>query len=277
MSSPLCRSIATLIGAAFLGALLLAAVVQIVLSQTGGSPHGEPGACTDCHLTNPQEATSPGERVKLVKDVDTICRQCHTMDPGLSHPSNMVAGKKPPEELPLDWAGKITCATCHYMHGKGHSNATGYRIRTEKIGRVFCQQCHDDLANGGKGSHGGSFDRSHLAGDRSKIGSLFDDLSVQCLGCHDGTVAQAKAVSEESNRASWEHTQIGLSHPIGVDYPPRNSTKSQYRPAQSLDPRIRLFDGKLGCCSCHEPYKKEGHGLVMSNQKSALCLGCHLK
>jgi predicted CXXCH cytochrome family protein len=36
-----------------------------------------------------------------------------------------------------------------------------------------------------------------------------------------------------------------------------------------------LFDGNLGCGSCHSAYSKEPHLLVMNNRGSKLCLSCH--
>ncbi|MBI5095233.1 MAG: cytochrome c3 family protein [Candidatus Hydrogenedentes bacterium] len=264
---------------AFLGISAILAISSVVMSKSGTSPHDGAGTCSDCHLDDPEKGLVEGERVKLVKDVDTICRQCHKVDTGLTHPTNVLAAKKPPSEFPLDWAGKITCATCHYMHSKGHTNVTGNMIRGEAAGRALCERCHDDLMKATQGSHSGMLDKSHMGNvrDKASAGALFDDMSVQCLGCHDGTLAQAKSVGEEENGMSWQHTRIGLSHPIGVDYPPRTGRANQYRHVASLDPRIRLFGGKLGCCSCHELYSKQKHGLVMSNERSALCLQCHLK
>jgi predicted CXXCH cytochrome family protein len=46
-------------------------------------------------------------------------------------------------------------------------------------------------------------------------------------------------------------------------------------PQSALDPRIRLFDNKVTCGSCHSSYSDQDHELVMSNLGSKLCLGCH--
>ena len=43
----------------------------------------------------------------------------------------------------------------------------------------------------------------------------------------------------------------------------------------SLDRRIRLFNGRVECSSCHSPYSDEASLLVMPNRQSALCLSCH--
>jgi len=38
-----------------------------------------------------------------------------------------------------------------------------------------------------------------------------------------------------------------------------------------------LFDGKVGCLSCHNPYGDKKYSLVMENKRSGLCLACHRK
>jgi predicted CXXCH cytochrome family protein len=42
-------------------------------------------------------------------------------------------------------------------------------------------------------------------------------------------------------------------------------------------PQIRLFDGRLGCGSCHSLYSQQQKKLVMSNQNGKLCIKCHNK
>lgn len=260
-------------------AIALPVLTKIVARQLGNSPHDGQGTCADCHVNDPEKAANEHEKVILVKDIDAVCKDCHKVDEGLSHPSNIPATGKFAEELPLDWAGRITCATCHYMHRGGHADATGYMIRTEKVGRAFCEQCHNDLSDRAQGKHGATMDKSHIGGARWKKddGTLFDEVSLQCLGCHDGTVARSSSTEVAGFGATWQHSQIGPSHPIGVEYPQSGVGARQYRSVAMLDRRIRLFDGKLGCCSCHEPYSRQNHGLVMSNERSALCLECHLK
>jgi predicted CXXCH cytochrome family protein len=47
------------------------------------------------------------------------------------------------------------------------------------------------------------------------------------------------------------------------------------RPESALDRRVRLFDRRVGCGSCHSPYAEGRALLVMSNVRSRLCLSCH--
>jgi predicted CXXCH cytochrome family protein len=85
----------------------------------------------------------------------------------------------------------------------------------------------------------------------------------------------ASGVGERYGRggpASFE--RMTSRHPIGAEQHPRGPGDNLVHP-NSLDPRIRLFDGRVGCGSCHSPYAREHALLVMSNDRSALCLSCH--
>lgn len=259
--------------------LALLVAVERVMSLPGPSPHDGEGNCASCHLHDPDSAEDEASRVLLIRDVDILCQECHRDESGLSHPSNIQVFEKTPEEFPLDWAGRITCATCHYTHRQNRPDVTGYLIRSETMGRRFCQQCHDALPSRGAGKHSAALDRSHLAGmnpERAGRG-LLDEGSLQCLGCHDGSIATSSSITTSTRGGgSWNHLgSAGLTHPIGVDYPPKSAKARGYRPAASLDRRIRLYNGKVGCGSCHEPYSQSKHGLVMDNTGSALCLECH--
>jgi predicted CXXCH cytochrome family protein len=52
---------------------------------------------------------------------------------------------------------------------------------------------------------------------------------------------------------------------------------NEYRPAGMLDKNISLFDGKVGCGTCHNIYSQIRNLLVLDNARSKLCLECHLK
>ena len=96
--------------------------------------------------------------------------------------------------------------------------------------------------------------------------------SFHCLACHDGTVA--REAFSVTGSAAKPAPSGGRGHPVDVPYPTWND---HFRPAASLDPRLVLSDGCVSCVTCHggaDPAKKR---LSVPNDRSALCLCCHLK
>ena len=43
----------------------------------------------------------------------------------------------------------------------------------------------------------------------------------------------------------------------------------------TLDQRIKLEEGKIGCLSCHTPSSTESKMLVLPNSRRGLCVSCH--
>jgi predicted CXXCH cytochrome family protein len=178
-----------------------------------------------------------------------------------------------PRDLPLV-DGRIACTTCHDA-APAHSTvqATGALLRGEPA--TLCAACHDGAGPGSRSSHASAVSRAHLhwpeAAGRSRIRSAsLDPESASCVSCHDGTVASLAAPREPRTAMR----PLAGEHPIGVEQR-RRWPDDHLRPAEALDPRIRLFDGRVGCGSCHSPYAGREAMLVMSNDRSRLCLSCH--
>lgn len=91
-------------------------------------------------------------------------------------------------------------------------------------------------------------------------GQELDPTSKNCITCHDGTYASSVSI----NAGTWQHSGgMGTSrldnskHPIGIDYEvsrKKYGRKTDLRPINLVDKRLHLFDGKLGCGTCHNPY-----------------------
>jgi len=112
-----------------------------------------------------------------------------------------------------------------------------------------------------------------------------DGESRKCLECHEGYY-------HEGPPPGVSHGD-GAEHAIAVDYAQLSSTNPSLEDPSALDPALRLFDGMIGCATCHVPYNEYDHlmlskkraeepdipdpMLVMDNTGSALCTGCHLK
>lgn len=236
------------------------------------SYHSFDGRCISCHLTNPDEN---GEKLLFTKDLSLLCLNCHKDAVRVSHPVDMKPTMEIPKDFLLDRKGNITCNTCHTTHKAGYGK---YHIRVASIGEPFCRNCHLMLEDGAA-LHQGSIGSAHMGRSvasryiSGNFGVALDDLSLRCLMCHDGSLGNEALVTQLKS-GEYEHgSDIGLSHPIGIPY----SRTPAYKSIQKLSPEIRLFNGRIGCGTCHNPYGKRHFELVMSNEYSALCFACHNK
>ena len=146
--------------------------------------------------------------------------------------------------------------------------------------------CHDDLDSEMHTHLDGFGPRKHQPGERPgsppmSAGVGLDKLSIKCLSCHDAVFAKDSPLANPVvTRETYMHniSALGLSHPIGMSYV---DTKLKYfgayRDIVDLPKEIKLFDNAVGCGSCHSLYSKLHYELVMSNDGSRLCLGCHVK
>jgi hypothetical protein len=118
--------------------------------------------CLYCHKKKPDELTDSFQEVKLLGDPLTLCQRCHMKS--ANHPANanhlvmpslnILSKIKETERqydviFPLDYNGKIFCATCHNPHQKGviPSERIGARVAGSEFGQRFpgkiCLACHE--------------------------------------------------------------------------------------------------------------------------------------
>jgi predicted CXXCH cytochrome family protein len=205
------------------------------------------------------------------------CARCHDFEPAFSHPIDVRPSMAVPAHMPLEH-GRMTCTTCHNVA----LGSTGLLRGDASLGPGFCVQCHDSARGPSSDIHAFATDRAHLATSRDRpSGSAWrtmrpDDESATCLGCHDGATASAAQVRVPIPGAGPGPASrlLGEQHPIGVVQRVRGVGDTLRHPHE-IDPLVRLFDGRVGCGSCHSPYAPNDHLLVMSNQRSQLCLSCH--
>lgn len=262
--------------AAAIAAVAIAAAAALSFSEWK-SYHDFTNRCLDCHISRPSPEGGP---VTVSKDINRMCNSCHSAEQELSHPVGMKPSMNVPQAMPLDWKGEMTCLTCHTAHKRGFG---GFHLRTPATGVGFCVLCHGDLD---EQLHKVSVGSAHVgeASTQSAAGwepfEGLDDLSLRCLACHDAITAKDSLVENLSIKRDIFHNSnsIGVSHPIGVSYfETRRKYRGAYRPVEKLPKQIKLFNGIVGCATCHNPYSKRHDELVMSNEGSALCLGCHIK
>ncbi len=235
------------------------------------SNHDFVGRCNGCHLSTPEK----GDKIRFSRSINFLCLECHDGADDNSHPTGMVPTMRIPDGFILDWNGKMTCVTCH----DPHSPASNQYLRTEMRGRDFCNLCHQGLMPM-QNPHIGTVSIAHskrgIYDDNSSFSQILDRVSLECLGCHDGVIA-SDASYKIVDTETVTYQRDGLSHPIGMDYRKAALRDRELRPVEALSPYIALYDGKVGCASCHNPYSGQHRMLTMNNVGSALCLECHIK
>lgn len=248
--------------------LLILAGIGAVVYGLSGDPHEFlPGDCAICHV---DEKNDP---LLLRTPVTQACEKCHENIREIqSHPTDIYPSMEIPEDMLLV-DGMLTCITCHYSHPRKKKQFVKkqYFLRRFVRGPLFCNICHELNDKGHvifANLHSGKFTET----DRSMS---LDRMSVECIECHDRYINEP---TDFIGVGTWEHTGGKTSHPIGVRYgQSKMSERRFYRPKSMLPKGVRLFDGKVGCGTCHNIYSKIKNMLVMDNTGSRLCLECHIK
>ncbi|MBN1956896.1 MAG: hypothetical protein JXQ81_03260 [Desulfuromonadales bacterium] len=262
------RAVFTCLFGLSLGSLLFGVVIWGSLTDRG---HDFTGRCESCHLSQPQA----GEPGRFARSISFLCLECHNVPRDNSHPIGIVPSMPVPDGFRLDWSGKMTCVTCH----DPHASAANQYLRTEARGRDFCSLCHRGLMpmqDPHLGTVSIAHSKSGVYHENAAMTQILDRVSLECLSCHDGVIASDasyKIVGEDA----LTYQRDGLSHPIGMDYRRATLKDRELRPVETLSPYIALYDGKVGCASCHNPYSSQHRMLTMNNSGSALCLECHIK
>jgi predicted CXXCH cytochrome family protein len=245
-----------------------------MLRSESTDPHNS--SCPACHRGEPK----PGA-AQLTRDISRVCVDCHARSKATSHPVGMVPSMTVPDDLHLDARGRMTCATCHDTHQVRTGDHALYPslLRRPQAGRALCVACHRTMgAPNAKVLHSLVEASAHrgprLLRDDSGAGFI-DRVSMECLGCHDGSVATGGQTMAAMGGLFDHGGEVGVTHPIGMDYARSAMLNRSLAPAQELDPAVRLFGGMVGCCSCHDPFSTSKHQLVMDNAGSKLCLQCH--
>ncbi len=264
-------------------ALLLCAVfICIVIYSMQTEPH-KFRECLSCHLADPSGKILEHQ---LTAPVTTLCEPCHEkiLTEGYQHPVDVRPQNiRVPADMPLSSGGEITCSTCHDIHASYFTpyDTPSHYLRRYEGGKDFCGVCHGSSI-GGKRGHATTLGESHFFSKYTVTNSSLgiDAMSKNCISCHDGSYASSASIQS----GIWSHRRDFIrhdngSHPIGVVYEAARKgegLKTDLKPLAMVDRRIRFFDGKVGCGSCHDPYSSIEKRLVMSDQGSKLCLACHI-
>jgi len=254
--------------------LFIILYLSVLLAVSNFKVHGFRGQCLMCHVDIPVSDKKNGG-LMFVDEIDKLCDKCHKNIKEKSHPINVKPDKDIPLAMHLDKNGRLTCSTCHDVHKqtktKNSAELSGL-LWGHVTGRAFCALCHNRDILDADWKHQTTIPYAHPYGKlaQNPSGGLLDKYSIECLACHDNTISKFPQVQVQ--QGLWQHGASD-SHPVGVNYPRSND----FIYPESLPNDIRLFDGKIGCLSCHEIYSRRKNMLVINNKKSVLCLSCHKK
>lgn len=124
-------------------AVLLALVAGVAAARraTGENVHRPDADCRTCHTADAAalKRNPAAARTALAPNLEATCNRCHGAQ-GPSHKTNIAAKPGVPPNLPLSVDGRITCATCHFMHGE--NNAFGDFLRLNNRRGGLCLSCH---------------------------------------------------------------------------------------------------------------------------------------
>ena len=223
--------------------------------------------CEMCHLDADKD---PGS---LKPMSNSRCTGCHAdLKQSQPHPVDISPNTLLPDEMPLV-NGKLGCITCHFFHpfSDKYKNRSGNLLRKPGRGVIFCASCHriDEKEHV-------VFENIHRDSYRlSARNSSLDTYTLQCVECHDRYLDRSFGFDGAGKRSRFSRRS---NHPVGVSLA-QVSAKNPlgFNHPYSLPQNLRLFNGKIGCGTCHNAFSKDKSMLVMSNWRSRLCLKCHIK
>jgi len=222
--------------------------------------------CVLCHV---DEKNDP---MNLKPSITQACAACHrNLEEVQSHPTDINPTLAIPEDMLLI-NGKLTCITCHYGHPQKKQQfiENKFYLRRMVRGPFFCNICHELDEKGHIVFSDVHTGRYKVTDFKTRI----DKMSIECIGCHDKYLNDPGDIV---GAGMWEHSNKN-SHVIGISYENISSKKRrEFRAPGLLRKEMLLFDGKIGCGTCHSIYSKSRGMLVMDNNGSALCVECHIK
>ena len=269
---------------AFMVLLILMPQICPAESSTEDNPHHFQAPCGNCHKLADTTDTVENKTVgPLYREINQACQSgCHDIDSPLSHPVGIKNNGYVPPDMPLDDKGWITCLTCHDELNKLNSFPAYLR---KASGRELCASCHQNTGGtAGMRSHWQFTTKAHLQNNKlgsskesAKIANGIDLESYTCLSCHDDKTVVIPGENETAfeKKLRWKNMS---DHPIGMTYETRAYRKSNdYNIPLTIDNRIRFFNGRMGCGSCHNLYNNEKNNLALSSDNGVLCRQCHIR
>ena len=267
-------------------------------------------ACAICHYRWIETFFVEGKGTDLVeyqseKVVATpdMCFSCHDgsikdsrakLDEASGHKIN----KKPPSHMkipeifPLDEKGRMQCSTCHTAHGVQGGPDSGETIfmRTSNKNSAMCRMCHPP-ADGGmaSGNHPAGIMKRKVPAKLVSLGAMTDQEKneIFCQTCHvaHGSPYESFLIEAAGNSTLCLdcHEDKNIFGPEGerrpfhvINVPPQKAKI----PAEFINKGAKTgYQGSITCLTCHKVHMnktQEPSLLIMGNEKSSLCLACHV-
>lgn len=181
------------------------------------------------------------------------------------------------------------------VHNLSVSGPGTFKAQSETEICIFCHAPHKGSGNTPLWNRPDPTSTYTLYSSSTAQGSLGQPTgaSLQCLSCHDGTIALGNVVSRgttisfaggndfipSSNRANLS-TDLSDDHPVSFPYTSSLAAQDgELNDPSALPSAIHLESGNiLQCTACHNPHDNSlGNFLVLTNQNSVLCVACHNK
>jgi predicted CXXCH cytochrome family protein len=166
------------------------------------------------------------------------------------------------------------CAGCHSFHEPGLiKTAVGdIRAGAARLAGALpghCAACHAE------GSSLGDLSPAHrtAAGLYHRDAAQLAEASPSqgCLNCHAAGTDSPWLRETDGQMLTFN---LHATHPLGVAVV-AGSGSDERTLRTDLDPRLRLFDGRIECQTCHSLTAATADLLVPFEQPYDLCLGCH--
>lgn len=251
---------------ALVAILVLAATsaTAVAADRTGAQ---EPHAGISCSLCHGRSVT----RAALAADGlgpdprSRACRECH----GTTGLRSSGAGAA----LGFHADPAADCVGCHAFHEPGRVRTaagdvhTGSRLTPATSGH--CAACHAD------GADLANLSPAHRAAaglyHRNAAALAGQTPSEACLNCHAAGTGSSWLRETGGRMLTFNRH---ASHPLGIEVI-AGSGRDERSLRADLDPRLRLFEGRLECQTCHSLTAATPDLLVPFEQPYDLCLGCH--
>ena len=134
-----------------------------------------------------------------------------------------------------------------------------------------CHASHSGTQEQYSWNHAYSSDSDFVKRDGATLGLE----SLMCLGCHDGQTALDSFGGVTGSTLMTGDKVVGRDlsddHPVGVVYP---SADPRYKNRAVVERDLRLFDGRIECCSCHDAHNNP-NGNFLRVKSRQLCQTCH--